>query len=243
MEQHQKFPREVSKRLLTYVYRLIDPRNGETFYVGKGKGDRVFAHIRGKRDSEGNEDELDSKMERIREIKLASFEVGHVIHRHGMNNATALEVESALLDAYPGLTNAASGVGNDRGAMHADEIRAQYKADLANFRDTKAVLISVNRSALEVDLYEATRFAWAISNTRATEAEVILPVVHRVIRGAFVADKWLQAIPEHFPGRPSRPDRYGFVRREAPQEVVERYEGKRVPDKYKFQGNPIRYTW
>ena len=40
------FPADVARRLKTYVYRLIDPRNGETFYVGKGQGNRVFAHIR-----------------------------------------------------------------------------------------------------------------------------------------------------------------------------------------------------
>lgn len=27
-----------------YVYELIDPRNGKTFYVGKGKGNRIDAH-------------------------------------------------------------------------------------------------------------------------------------------------------------------------------------------------------
>ena len=37
------FPHDVVDKLKHYVYRLIDPRNGETFYVGKGKGDRVFA--------------------------------------------------------------------------------------------------------------------------------------------------------------------------------------------------------
>lgn len=41
------FPAGVAEKLKTYVYRLIDPRNGETFYVGKGRGDRVFAHVRG----------------------------------------------------------------------------------------------------------------------------------------------------------------------------------------------------
>jgi len=47
MEQPiDSFPPEVIEKLKTYVYRLIDPRNGET-YVGKGKGNRVFAHIRG----------------------------------------------------------------------------------------------------------------------------------------------------------------------------------------------------
>jgi hypothetical protein len=34
-----------SENLKTYVYRLIDPRNGETFHVGKGRGNRVSAHI------------------------------------------------------------------------------------------------------------------------------------------------------------------------------------------------------
>jgi uncharacterized protein len=40
------FPAGVALQLKTYVYRLIDPRNGETFYVGKGRGNRVFSHIR-----------------------------------------------------------------------------------------------------------------------------------------------------------------------------------------------------
>ena len=239
MERHQNFPPDVSRRLRTYVYRLIDPRNGETFYVGKGAGNRVFAHIRAEADLGG--DELDNKMERIRAIRLAGFEVGHVIHRHGMDDKTAFEVEAALLDAYPGLTNVAGGAGNERGVMHAQEVLDQYGADPAVFHH-KAVLINVNRSALEVSLYEATRYAWKISKARATQAEVVLATVHGVIRGAFVADEWLAAIPEHFPGRPPLPERLGFVGREAPPEVTRLYVGKRVPDKYRKR-YPIRYTW
>lgn len=41
------FPEEVISKMNYYVYRLIDPRNGETFYVGKGKGNRVFQHMKG----------------------------------------------------------------------------------------------------------------------------------------------------------------------------------------------------
>ena len=109
MEGHENFPPDVSQQLGTYVYRLIDPRNGETFYVGKGTGNRVFAHSRAETDLEG--DELDNKITRIREIRVAGFEVGHVIHRHGMDEKTALEVEAALIDAYPGLTNVVGGRG------------------------------------------------------------------------------------------------------------------------------------
>ena len=96
----ESFPSEVEQKLKTYVYRLIDPRNGETFYVGKGKGNRVFAHIRGVEGLE--DDEINNKLKRIRQIQLAGFEVAHVIHRHGMDDATAFEVEAALMDAYRG---------------------------------------------------------------------------------------------------------------------------------------------
>ena len=41
----ENFSSEVCKALAYYVYRLIDPRNGETFYVGKGKDNRVFEHV------------------------------------------------------------------------------------------------------------------------------------------------------------------------------------------------------
>src|ERR1700733_12703572 len=103
--EHQpqdSFPPDVIQKLKTYVYRLIDPRNGETFYVVKGVGNRIFAHVRAEAGIEG--DDLGNKMHRIREIRLAGFEVAHVIHRHGMDDDTAFQVESALIDAYPGLT-------------------------------------------------------------------------------------------------------------------------------------------
>ncbi len=33
---------------LYYVYCLVDPRNNQTFYIGKGKGNRIFAHRQAK---------------------------------------------------------------------------------------------------------------------------------------------------------------------------------------------------
>jgi hypothetical protein len=39
--QVESFSPDVSRKLGWYVYRLIDPRNGETFYVGKGQGNKV----------------------------------------------------------------------------------------------------------------------------------------------------------------------------------------------------------
>jgi hypothetical protein len=240
--REDSFPPDVIQHLKTYVYRLIDPRNGETFYVGKGQGNRVFSHMR----AEVKGDDLGEKLKRIRDIRLAGFEVAHVIHRHGMDEETATEVEAALIDAYPGLTNLVGGAGSgDYGAMHAKEIVRRYCAEPAEFRH-RALLISVNRSADERSLYEATRYAWKIKKSKAEQAEVVLATRQGLIVGAFIAEQWLEATPENFPDRSTySPGRFGFVGHEAPQEISKFYIGKRVPDEFRKRGaaNPIKYTW
>ena len=239
------FPANVARKLKTYVYRLIDPRNGETFYVGKGRGDRVFSHIRGEQKLEG--DELDNKLKRIREIRVAGFDVAHVIHRHGMDDKTAFEVEAALIDAYPGLTNVGGGAGsNDYGAMHAQEIVSRYSAEPATFDHVRALLISVNRSATEASsLYEATRYAWKLNKSKAEQAEVVLATRQGEIVGAFIAHRWLAATAENFPGHDPVPGRFGFEGEEASDDTKKLYVRKRVPDEYRKPGaaNPIKYTW
>jgi len=243
LQEPEGFPPGVAEKLKTYVYRLLDPRNGETFYVGKGRGNRVFSHIRLMPKLDG--DDVDNKAKRIREIHAGGLEVGHVIHRHGLDDTTAFEVEAALIDAYPGLTNVVNGAGsNDYGAMHAKEIITRYSAKPAAFRH-KALLISVNRSVSEASLYDATRYAWKINPKKARQAEVILATVQGLIVGAFVAHHWLEATAANFPGREPVPGRFGFIGEEAPAALKALYVGKRVPDEYRRPGaaNPVKYTW
>lgn len=45
MNKINEFSQETINKIGYYVYRLIDPRNGQTFYVGKGN--RVFQHVLG----------------------------------------------------------------------------------------------------------------------------------------------------------------------------------------------------
>lgn len=237
----QSFPPEVIEKLKTYVYRLIDPRNGETFYVGKRKGNRVFAHIRAEIDS----DDPGEKLKRIHEIRTAGFDVAHVIHRHGLDDSTAFEVEAALIDAYPGLTNAVTGSGsNEFGAMHAQEIVNKYQAVPAEFQH-RAIIINVYRSATETSLYEATRYAWKIDARKAARAELVLAVRYGLIVAVFIADKGLPATSEYFPGREPVPGRFGFVGYEAPDVLRRMYIAKRLPDDFRKQGaaNPIKYTY
>lgn len=237
------FASEVAEKLGYYVYRLIDPRNAETFYVGKGTGNRVFQHAAGAVDTIDTDDAASDKMTRIRAIQLAGFDVAHVIHRHGMDSATAFQVEAALMEAYPGLTNIVGGHNSDEfGVMHVDELRRRYEAQVAEFHHDVALII-VNREAAEESLYKATRYAWRVSLRRIEAVDYLLPVVNGVIRGAFVADRWLPATEAYFPGRDPMPGRWGFEGREAPPEIVALYRHKRVPDAYRRKGavSPIKY--
>ena len=237
------FTLEVSEKLGVYVYRLIDPRNGETFYVGKGKGNRVFAHVAGELGA--GVDELSEKLQRIREIRLSGLDVAHVIHRHGLDDKTALEVEAALIDAFPSAKNIAKGRhADDRGVMHAHEIIERYQAPVAEFRH-KMVAININRTAGERSIYDAVRYAWKIDPRKAEKADYILAVQSGLIIGVFEAQQWLSATPENFPGTTSaREGRYGFSGREAPDKIKDQYLRKRLPDELRKKGsaNPIRYV-
>ena len=120
------FSQTVCDEIGNYVYRLIDPRNGETFYVGKGRGNRVFNHIKEQIPAD-KEEGAAPKLERIRAIHRAGLDVIHVIHRHEIPNEAVDDVEAALIDAYAGLTNLQGGYkSSSLGPMHADEIKRKY---------------------------------------------------------------------------------------------------------------------
>jgi hypothetical protein len=232
----------VSERLGHYVYRLIDPRNGDTFYVGRGQGDRIFAHVAESALPNSGEEQPDLKLNKIRLIKLAGFSVQHVVHRHGLNESQAREVEAALIDAYPGVSNKIGGYHPERGVMHADEIIRTFEADEAVFRH-KVLLVSVHNTSEDRDLYEATRFAWRVTVQRAAACEYVLAVRRRIIVGVFTADEWLQANKDNFPEFDVIEDgRYGFKGRTASAEVANQYLQKRVPEKYRFYGGAVRYV-
>lgn len=225
------------------MYRLIDPRNGQTFYVGKGVGNRIFAHVEGVVDTEAGEDT--QKISRIREIQNAGLEVIHVIHRHGLDSATAFEVEAALIDASPGLSNLVGGHdSSDRGPMHAWEIKQRYEAKEAEFAH-RAIIISINRTATSMSLYDATRYAWRLNSRKAMRAEVVLAAERGIIVAAFVADQWLPSTPANFPGFPESHDRWGFVGHAAPERLARLYVHRRVPDSMRKKGaaNPVRYSY
>lgn len=246
----QEFPSEITEQLGYYVYRLIDPRNGETFYVGKGRGNRVFHHVSAnlkQAELADDEDALAIKMRRVREIRSEGLQVIHVIQRHGLTEKEAFHVEGALIDAFPGLTNVQSGHGNsDKGAMHADAIVRKYAAQRLE-PDHRIVFFTIRRSVLtERGAYEGCRGVWRMSRSRAERADLVMPVTDGVVVGVFVPERWIDATIVSFPAHITEDlsGRIGFIGHDAEDEIRTRYIGKRLPANLETgTQNPVRYSY
>lgn len=251
----EKFSSEICEKLKWYVYRLVDPRDGTTFYVGRGINNRIFDHVNGLL-SDQDENFISLKMKQIRDIQLSGLYVIHIIHRHALESKNIAEiVEASLIDAYSGLTNIMNGKdSNEYGVANIHEIVNAYQAETVEI-DDDALLISINRTALERGVYDAVRFAWKLTPAEAKKAKIILATVQGVIKGVFVAEQWLEATQENFPNfmllgeevynHETRSKRYGFIGKEAPEALRTKYLGKRIPEKFRKKGasNPVKYSW
>ena len=68
-------PPEVAHHLGYYVYLYLDPRTDAVFYVGKGKGERVLAHL-----SEEGESRKLKLLAELRALELEPRIVGRGIN-------------------------------------------------------------------------------------------------------------------------------------------------------------------
>ena len=191
----RKFPASVVEQLGFYVYTLADPITGKVFYVGKGTGNRVFAHANAALRNTTKSD----KLEKIRSIRKRDRTVHHEIIRHGMTENEALEVESAFID-YLGLkrlSNKVAGHAMDRrGQMTTDEIIALYRAKPIKIKES-TLLIIVNqlfeRNITPKGLYEVTRGNWVLGKRRK-KAEFAFSIYKGVVREVYRIDGWSPAI-------------------------------------------------
>lgn len=86
-----------------YVYTLSDPRDDAVFYVGKGKGLRMYQHAAEARREGGGGNKR--KLERIREIQAAGLEPLAAVVAEHEDEQDAFDHEADLIAATPGLTN------------------------------------------------------------------------------------------------------------------------------------------
>lgn len=101
-----------------YVYELIDSRNNEVFYVGKGVEHRVEQH---KKDAENNQST--EKLKRISDIELDDGKIiERILGRYDTDNE-ARAVEATLIKYIYGIDNLTNKV-HGRGA---DTIRKKRR--------------------------------------------------------------------------------------------------------------------
>ena len=234
-----KFKSGVAEQLDHYVYLLVDPRNGQTFYIGRGKENRLFAHINASLVPEQNESEESLKLKLIREIRRTFLEPVHIIHRHKLTEKEAKEVESALIDYTPGLTNVVSGYGNDRGPTSADELNHRYAREVMIPNPNHKLLYIKVRDDGERDLYDAVRGSWNLKPERAERADYIIAVYRNICRGVFKAEKngW-SFVGKDDKGR----NRYEFRGHEILNDVAKGYNNRLIPDDKRGQAT-VQYNY
>lgn len=89
-----------------FVYALVDPRNGERFYIGKGSGNRPKGHLR-----EAKAGVSTSKCDRIRDIQKSGNAVQIKFLDRFHSEQAAYAAEAALIQSTPNLTNIVGGSG------------------------------------------------------------------------------------------------------------------------------------
>lgn len=239
-------PPEV-EALAFYIYVYSDPRNNQPFYIGKGTGNRAFAHLGDK--SEG------AKVARIREIREAGLEPQIEVLAFGLDEVTAFKVEAAAIDliGFENLTNRVVGQGAKRfGRMSIDEVHGKLSSEpVAEFAHP-CILIKINDTYSDttklgaIELYDATRGTWKVSLASAKKAKYALAVFGGTVREVYEIAEWMPAGSTMYtdPDRDvDAADRYEFVGRIAPDSVRKLYRWKSVAHLYKpGAANPIMYV-
>jgi hypothetical protein len=186
-----EFPASMVEKLGYYVYLLSDPETEKVFYVGKGVGNRIFAHVNS---ALINPIETE-KIEKIKKIQSKGFEIKHEILRHGLTEKEAYEVEAALIDyiGLPELTNIVTGHETFyRGRMTVNELLALYEAKPIVIKEP-SILIRVNklyeRNIYEDELYEITRGNWVLSERR-NKAKYGFAIYNGTVRQVYRINSW-----------------------------------------------------
>lgn len=253
-----EFSSEVVTKLKHYVYRLVDPRDGQTFYVGEGCGNRVFAHANAvdmsfyqnnefltEQDKPTEDNDDPAKIRRIVDIKRRGLTVIHIIQRWGMDAKTAFEVEAAFIDYFglEHLTNKIRGHDEDRGMRWTDELEQEFTAK--TFDDypncPKFIMIKINDYNINKNggvenngIYKAVRWCWKVRPSRANKYPYVLAVRYGIVVGVY-------QIEENGWKKVENSKRAYFDGVEAPKEIQDIFLNKKIPERFRKRQNPASY--
>lgn len=248
-----KFSKELHPKIGYYVYLLIDPRNNSIFYVGKGKGNRLFEHAKGVL-KESEFSTLSPKIELIKEIIEEGHKVDYRIVRWNLDNQDkAFEIESILIDLLTNEDlNKNGGLKNKIDGRHSsyygiqtpkeiESILTRGDLDISNLKD-KLIAITLNKSLEGPSLYDRVRGNWNMSQKHASQADYVLAVYDGIIIGIFKPDTWEEVDdPET---QDKKRHRLRFTGKAVEdKKILDNYLYKKLPRKSKGNANPIKYLF
>jgi hypothetical protein len=238
------FPQKVQEHLKYYVYMYSDPRTGVPFYVGKGKGNRIFSHFK-----DGRQTKKTQMLEELRQLGLQP--VLEVV-KYGLSEKEALLVESATIDVLglEQLSNLVHGYGSQNGRTRVDDLIPVLSCAKAQIREP-SVLITINKAyrfgMSPHDLYDVTRSAWKVNPGKDREPEYAMAVFRGIIREVYSVSGWVPGgstmrFSDKDGYHEDIPERLEFVGKVAEPAVRKRYVGKSVSHLHnKGAQNPIKY--
>ena len=238
-----KFSTSVVNKLKYYVYLYSDPVSKKIFYVGKGKGNRVFSHLEDTKDS--------AKVEYINKLRAQGLEPDIEILIHGLvDEITALRVESSVIDliGINNLTNMQSGYKSSTfGRMSLSQLVSAYEKQKINI-NVPAILIRINQafrySMTEAELYDYTRGQWRINPDNAKKAKYAFAIYGGIIQEVYTILDWYKA-GQTFSIRNNEDTegRYEFIGNLAPPEIRKKYKYKSVEHYFeRGNSNPVMYV-
>lgn len=242
------FTTDVIEKIGYYVYRLIDPRNGNTFYIGKGKGNRIFQHVKGAIDyydgADGIQDSDPNKLRTIMKIHQDGLEVIYIIQRWNLTEKEAFLIEASLIDAFPGLTNLQRGHYFDTGVVNVRTLQKRFERSVYDEpKDFKYLIIKVKTQTLDSMLqiypqtyrYEATRSAWRIKPKSITEYPFVFSATEGIVREIYRILEWYTV---------DDGTRVAFRGEIASETIRQRFVDKRLPDTYikKGMASPVLFS-
>ncbi len=245
------FSDTVKRKLKYYVYALMDPRNNEVFYIGKGTDDRVFQH-----EAEKDADAESNKHRRIHDIEKAGKSVKKIVILHGLTEDGALAAEAALINfvdyAVPNkLTNIVSGH-HAESVMTVEEIERFYGAETLMLDDIHHNLLiikinsSYNYNMDDTEIMDCARGHWVINTENAAKADYLLAVYHGIIVGVYENMQWYSSGEKtSFYPRLSEENLQLKNRKYCTCSPVlnSQYLNKNIGNIIKESQNPVSYIW
>ena len=250
--EYQSFSQSIRDELGYYVYAYVDvsdKMHEKIIYVGKGKGNRCFDHLKSAVETD--------KTQTIKNLDSQGFLRVDILVYGLEDEDTALKVEAATIDAIgiENLKNAQRGHGSaDYGRISTDGLSRKLKKIQLKEGDFKenCILIKIQKlyssSMPELELYEATRGAWRVSKSSCEKAKYACAVYDGVIQEVYAIAGWFQAGQTFYSTRDimnndeSRSTRLEFVGQIASEAIREQYCYKGIKDIWANGAqNPIAY--